>query len=331
MTKRIALISRLSIVCVGLALAVCSLPTWSQETTTLRLNLVISQQDPVYAYWEDFAQRIETKSDGTLKIKIYSNEALGNTEDMIQAVAHGAPILQDSDPSYLADYVPDYGIFMAPYLFKKPGDITKVWESDIAQKMADELHDKGLRIVTMVYFGTRNLMCDAPVHNRSDTADLKIRNAPTRMWNWVGTVLGGITVNTAWSEVYTALSEGLANCVESPSNVVYAMRFQEVLDYYILTQHLIAPTSIVMSQDIYESLPSKAQQALDEVGHSYPAVRTKQIKNLENEYLQKLADAGVTIIRNVDKSGFMEKAKHVGEQFPEWSPNLYQQIQDIID
>lgn len=304
---------------------------WAQEPTTLKMNLVISSQDPVYAYWEDFARQIEEESEGTLKIEVYPTETLGKTTDMIQAIARGAPILQDSDPSHLANYVPDYAVFMAPYLFKEPSDISETWESEIGQRMEQELNDQGLRVLTLVYFGTRNLFCDEPVLERADTAELRVRNAPTTMWNWVGQVLGGITVNTAWTEVYTALSQGVADCVESPPNVVYGMKFYEILKHYNLTEHLIASTSIVMSQDVYESLPEKAQQALDKVGHAYPAVRADQIKAIEQEYLEKLEAEGVTIHDDVDKTAFIEAASQVSENFPEWSPNLYEDIVDVIE
>ena len=331
MVKSIGTISRIGALGLGLAVGLGSVAAWAQEATTLKMNLVISNQDPVYAYWEDFATKIEEESEGTLNIEVYPTETLGKTTDMIQAISRGAPILQDSDPSHLANYVPDYAVFMAPYLFKEPSDIPEAWQSEIGQRMEKELNDQGLRIVTLVYFGTRNLMCNTPVDARSDTAELKVRNAPTKMWNWVGEVLGGITVNTAWSEVYTALSQGVADCVESPPNVVYGMKFHEILDNYNLTEHLVASTSIVMSQQVYESLPEKAQQALDSVGQSYPAVRADQIKSIEKEYMDKLAEAGVTVNEDVDKSAFIEKASEVSESFPEWTPNLYQDIVSVIE
>ncbi len=302
----------------------------AKDATELRLNLTISNQDPVYPLWEDFSKRVEDASDGTLKISVYPTETLGKTTDMIQAISRGAPILQDSDPSFLTDYVPDFGIYMAPYLFKRPGDINTVDQSPIGQRMEKALEKQGLRIVTLVYFGTRNMMCRNPVRSRKDTANMKVRTAQTRMWNWVNTVLGGIRVNTAWSEVYTALSEGVADCVESPANVVYGMKFHELLRNYNLTQHLVAPTSIVMSQKIYESLPPKAQQALDEVGKSYPPIRAAAVEKIEKKYLDKLEAAGVNVERNVDKSGFEKVASTVGKEFPEWTPNLYQDIQNII-
>ena len=324
-------LNRIAAVCFGASMALSSAASWAQDVTTLKLNLVISATDPVFAYWKDFAKQIEDESQGTLKIEVYPTETLGKTTDMIEAASFGAPILQDSDPSHLSNYVPDYSVFMAPYLFKKPADIPTVWESEIGQRMEADLHKKGLRILTLVYFGTRNLMCNEPVLKREDTKNLKVRNAQTKMWNWVGDVLGGIRVNTAWSEVYTALSQGVADCVESPMNVVYAMKFHELLKQYNLTEHLVAPTSIVMSEKVYESLPEAAQNALDKVGHSYPAVREAQIKAIEQEYRGKLEEAGVTINENVDKSAFIDFASGVSAQFPEWTPNLYQDISKVIE
>ncbi|WP_163268530.1 TRAP transporter substrate-binding protein DctP [Chelativorans alearense] len=316
----------------GLCLAVAfgGFAAQAQEPTTLKMNLVISNQDPVFAYWQDFAKDIEKASEGTLKVEVYPTETLGKTTDMIEAISRGAPVLQDSDPSHLSNYVADYAVFMNPYLFKEPRDIEKAWKSEIGQRMEKELNEKGLRILTLVYFGTRNLMCDQPVLKREEAADLKVRNAPTKMWNEVGKVLGGITVNTAWTEVYTALSQGVADCAESPLNVLYSTKFHELRKHINMTEHLVASTSIIMSQQLYDSLPPKAQEALDTVGRSYPAVRAEQIRGIEKEYREKLEAEGVTFHDDVDKSGFIEAAANVSEAFPEWTPGLYDQMLEAI-
>src|SRR5699024_8299101 len=101
------------------------------ETHELNMNLVISNSDPTYPLWEEFAQDIEEMSEGTLEIEIYTSESLGDTTDMIESISQGTPVLQDSDPTHLSEYVPDYSIYMHPYLFTQPEDIEKTWQSDI--------------------------------------------------------------------------------------------------------------------------------------------------------------------------------------------------------
>ncbi|TBL69891.1 DctP family TRAP transporter solute-binding subunit [Paenibacillus thalictri] len=301
----------------------------AKKKTVLKMNMVASSSDKTYTYWQDFAKELTEASKGTLEVQIYPTETLGKTTDTIQAISYGAPILQDSDPSHLADYVPDFSIFMHPYLFKKPEDIEKAWKSDIGQNLSRKLEEKGLKIVTLVYFGTRHLISGKEVVTRDDTKNMKIRNAPTKMWNEVTKVLGGNPTNTAWSEVYTALSQGVADAAESPLSLLYSSKLYEAKKHISLTGHLVATTSIVMSKQVYDSLPAEAKKAIDEVGQAYPAKRAKLITDIEKEFRQKLETEGVKF-NEVKKEGFIEASKSVSKSFPEWTPGLYDSMLKAI-
>jgi TRAP-type transport system periplasmic protein len=300
------------------------------SVTTLKFNFVGSNSDPTYPLWEEFAQDLEERSEGTLKVEIYPSESLGNTTDMIESISQGSPVLQDSDPSHLSDYVDDFSIFMHPYLFQEPDDIEQAWQSDIGQRMSSELEEQGIKIVTAVYFGKRHLLSDVEVVTRDDTKGMKIRNAPTTMWNEVSKTLGGNPTNTAWSETYSALSQGVADAAEAPLSLLYSSKLYETKDRISLTGHLVATTTIVMSNDVYESLPPEAQKAIDEVGKELPAKRVADIKEIEEEYRQKLEDEGI-IFNEIEPESFIEASESVSDAFPEWTDGLYEDMKKAIE
>lgn len=300
------------------------------EPVVLKMNMVPSNTDPTYPLWEEFAKELEDASQGTLKVEVYPSETLGKTTDMIETISKGAPVLQDSDPSHLSDYVADFSVFMHPYLFKKPEDIEKAWKSVEGKRLEQELEAKGLKIVTMVYFGTRHLLSDREVTTRDDTKGMKIRNAPTKMWNEVTKTLGGNPTNTAWTETYSALSQGVADGAESPLSLLYSSKIYETREHISLTGHLVATTSIVMSKQVYDSLPEQAKKAIDEVGSSYPAKRAPQIMEVEKEYRAKLEAEGIKF-NEVEKEAFIEASKNVSKAFPEWTPGLYDKMVEAIE
>lgn len=307
----------------------CALPAFAQSPTLLRMNMVVSNQDKTYPLWQEFAKELEAASNGTLKVEIFPSEALGKTVDMIDTISRGAPVLQDSDPSHLSNYVPDFSTFMAPYLVKKPEDIEKLWNSDTVKDMEAKLSEKGLRVVTLVYFGTRHLLSNREVKARPDTAGMKIRNAPTKMWNEVSKTLGGNPTNTAWSEAYSALEQGVADGVEAPLSLLYSSKLYETRPNISLTGHVVATTSILMSQKVYDGLPDDAKKALDTVGHAESAKRIPKIQALETEFRKTLEDKGIHF-NDVDKSSFFEAAAKVPDAFPEWTPGVYDKMNDII-
>lgn len=302
----------------------------SKDAVVLKMNMVPASTDETFPLWEEFAKQLEDASDGTLKLEVYASETLGKTTDTIESITKGAPILQDSDPSHLSDYVDDFSIFMHPYLFKEPEDIEKAWKSEEGQRMEKELEEKGLKVVTMVYFGSRHLLSDREVVTRDDTKGMKIRNAPTKMWNEVSKTLGGNPTNTAWSEVYTALSQGVADGAEAPLSLLYSSKLFETREHISLTGHLVATTSVVMSKEVYDSLPEAAKKAIDEVGSSYPAERATKVLELESEFEKKLEAEGVKF-NEIEPESFIEAAAKVSDAFPEWTPGLYDKILEAIE
>lgn len=312
------------------SLAAAALPAWAASPTLLRMNMVVSNQDRTFPLWQEFAKELESKSNGTLKVEIFPSEGLGKTVDMIEAISRGAPVLQDGDPSHLANHVPDFSIFMAPYLLKKPEDIEKVWNSPEVAEWERKLQENGLRVVTLVYFGTRHLLSNKQVHSRDDTRGLKLRNAPTKMWNEVSRVLGGNPTNTAWSEAYSALEQGVADGAEAPLALLYSSKLFETRPYISLTGHLVATTAIIMSQKLYDKLPEDARKAIDSVGRAEPARRVPKILAIEEEFRKTLEEHGRSF-NDVDRGSFLQAASETPAHFPEWSEGTYDRIRALTE
>lgn len=89
-------------------------------------------------------------------------------------------------------------------------------------------------------------------------------------------------------------------------------------------------SSILMSQQVYDSLPEDAQKALDKVGRAYPSARLAGALAIEAEYRKLLEDKGI-IFNEVDKSDFIEAAASISDAFPEWSEGLYDRMIEAIE
>lgn len=299
------------------------------ECTTIKFNFSKSTTDVTYAWWQEVFDEIYEKSGHTVKFEIYPSEALGAIADTIEMASKGEAVMADGDLAYLETYVPDLSVGMAPYLMQKPEDIQVFWESEVGQRLFGQLEEKGLKCISMSYYGTRQLMVDTEVNNRADIGKLKVRCAATPMWNEVVRVLGGNATNTAWSEVYQAISQGVADGCESPLAALYSSKIQEVCKYCIETDHCIASTVLVMSNDVFNSLPQQAQDAITEVMTAYCDKAIENVNAATEEFKQKMIDEGVTFIE-VDKEEFIAAAQDTPNHFPDWTPGLYEEVKAAL-
>lgn len=51
-------------------------------------------------------EALEAATDGNFNVEVFTNSALGDTDDILEQAIQGTPILTVTDPGRLADYIP---------------------------------------------------------------------------------------------------------------------------------------------------------------------------------------------------------------------------------
>lgn len=95
-----------------------------------------------------------------------------------------------------------------------------------------------------------------------------------------------------------------------------------------MTEHCIASTVPVMSNDVFNSLPQEAQDAINTVMHDYCDRAIENVKAATAEVRTQMESEGVTFI-DVDKSEFIAAAQETPQHF-NWSKGLYEEVQAAL-
>src|SRR5690606_6614486 len=74
---------------------------WAQEQFTLRFNHVLAPSEPFHAGFQEWAKRVEQRTNGGLKIEVFHSAQLGVEEDIIEQIRQGANIGQNTDSARL--------------------------------------------------------------------------------------------------------------------------------------------------------------------------------------------------------------------------------------
>lgn len=301
----------------------------AEATITLKHNFVKGATDPQYQYYVDFWNDVEEASNGTLTAEVYVSESLGTTADVMEQAAQGEAVVVESDLSYIANYVADFGAIQAPYLIQEPEQIKQLWASDIFQDLCAQLEEKGLHLIALNYEGSRNLITKEPITSRDDVAGLKLRCASTPLWTAIIDILGGNPTGIAMSEAYQALSQGVADGAECVNNTIYSNKWYEVCKYITLTEHLVNFVAISMSSEVYNSLSPEQQKALDDTADIYMDKFLETSGAMQDEYQAKLEAEGV-VFSEIDKTLFIEAADKITEYFPEWTPGILDELKAVL-
>jgi tripartite ATP-independent transporter DctP family solute receptor len=283
-----------------------------------------------------FADLVKEKTGGRVLVEVYPSSQLGTLQEMAEQVSSGVIALHHNTMAAIGSLYEDFAALDTPFLYRDVDHLLKVTdpESPLMQKLGAELiKRRGVRVLYCFYFGSRELTCDRPIYKPEDLNGVKIRSIPFPIYITAVEGLGAVSTPVDWAEVPTALATGAVNGQENPFHVIYANKLYELQSYLMLTNHIMGAEIVVMNEKKWQDLPADLQEKIAEVAKEMSVKATQMTLDLEAEHLQKLKDAGMTVIgpdEGLDVEAFRERTqKLVQERFGEKYGELYNIIKAI--
>lgn len=313
-----------------------SAPKTTNEDTdkvyTLKMTYTISGEEAVAKCAQDMADRIYERTNGKLVLENYPNGELATDTDALELAAQGSNVITFGTPDFLATYIPDLGILDGPFLFENYTQFKGVDQSEWMEGIRKELEGKGIKNLGMSWlFGSRHLTHNTglEISKPDQLKGVRIRSAasPTR----VGMIeaMGAVVTQMNWSEVYSALNQGICQGCEAPLSTLYNSKIYEVCKDISLTGHIQAIWSVNMSNDYFNSLPEEYQQILLEEVNATAEKTYDAVTAADEEFRKKLEEEGVRFTE-VDYDSFAAACESVYTNMEGWTPGLYDTVKSYI-
>lgn len=300
----------------------------ADKAVTLKLGHIAGEDDPWNLGAKKFAELVNEKSDGTVKVDVYASSTLGNDRDLIEGMQLGSVDFA-LVAGVLSNFYEPYSILELPYLFRDKEHMEKVLYGDVGKQLKkDLLTNTQVRGLQFWERTPRELTANKKITKPSDLNGIKIRvpEIPASIAAWKA--MGATPTPMAFSEVYSSLQTGVIDAQENPIALIESSKLQEVQKYLINTNHVYGYVMLTMSDSTYSKLSKKQQKAVEEAAKEATEYENKIVFEQEKELLKKVKDAGMEVV-DVDTKPFMEKAKSVQKEFAnksEADKKLYESI-----
>ena len=239
----------------ALALVLCAA---TAGAVTLKLSEVHAEGYPTTLADQEFARLVEERTDGRIKIDVYSGGALyGEETGAIEALQLGDLAFSRVSASPVSSYVPAMNAIQMPYLYKNADHMWAVLNGEIGQKMLSEVQASGSGLVGLCWYdaGARSYYTTKPVTCVADMKGLKIRMQNNRMMVAMTNVLGGVGVTGIGpNEVYSAITQGTIDGAENNWPTYQNMGDYEAAPYYVLDKHTMVPEILLASEAVLAEL-----------------------------------------------------------------------------
>ena len=277
--------------------------------------------------WQELA---EERSGGRLKLELYPSSQLGSKSDLTEQMRSGANVATVSDGSFLADFVPDMGILMGPYLADDEQQMFKLFESEWFDGIRAQLEEQNVHVLSTNWlYGVRHVIAKQPATTPAEFAGVKLRAPNSDIFIKTVEAMGATPTPMPLGDVYPSITQGVIDGMENPLTVIYGSKTYEQAKHILLTGHMTNITNWIAGQPFIESLPDDLVAILKETGDEAGDFMTETVKQSDDDIIDMLKAEGVSF-HEVDRAAFREAAKPVYEAFPQWTPGLYDTIQDIL-
>ncbi len=307
-------------------------PAKPEEQYVLKFNHVLAPSEPFNQGFLNWAQRVEERTNGGLKIEVFDSAQLGVEEDIIEQIKQGVNVGQNTDSARLGMYVPEIAVMNAPYFVDSIEDVQKLKELPIVKSWMEELETKhGIKVLSFSWVqGFRHILSNKPVTTPADLSGQRIRTPGSPIWQESIRAIGATPVAMNFGDVFLGIEQGAVDGADLVYRNVTGAKLQEVAKYVSETQHILLINFEIMSKKYFDSLPAEYQQILVEECDRAGLETSKAMEEEVLKLKEQLKADGVTIVESSEID--MEAFKLAGEKayealdLTEVRDTIYQQL-----
>jgi C4-dicarboxylate-binding protein DctP len=294
---------------------------------TLKFSHVVSPDTPKGKAADYFAKRVAELSHGKIEVKVYPNGVLGKDKAVLRKMKFNSIQMAAPTFSKFTGLVPQLGVFSLPFIFKDENHLHKVLDGEVGQKLLDMVTKKGY--VALAYWdnGFKEMSDNVrSLIKPSDAKGLKFRVMNSKVLMAQFRAIGAIPQPLPFSEVYSALQQGVVDGQENTISNIYTKKFYEVQKYMTMTNHGYLGYMVVMSKRAWSKLPADMQKVVKQAMKEATAKERVWADALNNAQLNKIKEyakkTGKLTIYNLTPSQRKVWEDKLSEIYPEFYPTI---------
>lgn len=285
---------------------------------TIRFAFVQNFDNHWGAGAQKFAEIVEKKSDGKIKVRLFPGGSLGGDIQTISSLQGGTLDMSMMGLGVLVGLNKEFALFDLPFVFNDSKEVDAALDGPLGKRLMDTLPPKGLIGMSYWEHGFRSLTNSRrPVAKLEDISGLKIRTIQAPLYLDLFNTFGANAVPMPLPELYTALETKTVDGQENPLVSIESSKFYEVQKYLSTTRHVYNPLIVLYSKRAWDRLSEDERQLLVDASNEVKPEQRRISRELEAKVLGTLKGQGMTVteISDTERERMREKAKPVTAKY----------------
>ena len=201
-----------------------------------------------------FADLVAERTEGRVKVVVYSGGELGAEQSVIEQMQYGGIDFARVSLSQLAEYQPALSVLQLPFLYTDAPQMWRVLDGEIGDEFLSGLGAMDLVGLSWFDAGVRSFYTREKVETLADLAGLTLRVQESDMMSEMILDLGAKPAQVVYSRVYAALHNAEIDGAENNWPSYEAMGHYEVAPYFLKDEHTRVPELQLASEAAMEKL-----------------------------------------------------------------------------
>lgn len=256
-------------------------------------HFVPPQADLIADIAKPWADEVEKRTNGRVKIKFYPSGTLGTVKEMYDAVLGGTANISATHTGLLPGRFELMKVTELPFIIPDAGYSASV-QTDLIRKFPQMLAQANdTKFLWAMATPPATLHTKKPITNLADLKGVKILAGGGIKAEALGS-LGAIAIVKPMDEAYTAIETGLADGVLTPWGGVTDWKLEERLKYHLAdwgfgSSVLFHP----MNLDVWKKLPADIQKIIDDIDSDYViSISDKGLSKSQVDAINKIKNSG---------------------------------------
>ena len=262
------------------------------------------------------AAEVKEKTQGRICIEVFPSSQLGEEKDTIEQTQFGVIDMVRASFGSFNDIVPVTQTLSLPYLFTSPEHQHAVMDGPIGEEIAEDFAERDL--IALAYYdgGARNFYnSQKPIQTVEDLKGMKFRVMQNDVFVDMMAALGANATPMPYGEVYSSIQTGVIDGAENNFPSYDSSGHAEVAKYFTLDQHLMVPELVAVSKATWDKLSPEDQEIMRTAAKNSASLQRRLWAEQEKASEEKVVAAGAEVVKDVDKTAFIEAMAPVYEKY----------------
>ena len=211
----------------------------------------------------------------------------------------------------LENISPEMGVLNLPYVFLSTDYYAKSLQDPfIYGTLKDSIAKNGFMLTGYLNNAVRGIYSNKELKTLEDLKGLKIRTNPSDTYIKMFACWNAVATPTDFSEVFSALQQGLIDGAEGGVQALYDLNFAEAAKYGLLTEHSRLTDFIVNSNKFAQKTGKDYEIVLDEM-YKVGQYSMEFIDKVAAESIELAKEKKGAVIHTVDKTKFIDAVKPI--------------------